>query len=79
MMNIYIIQIVSAKKKLFDKLTEECTENIDVIKIDNELVNKKECTSCIVYIVLFCIFFIISIVIGIYCVYFHWYLKKNIH
>ena len=60
------------EKRLLDPLIGECTENIDVIKSEHE----KECGSCIVYIVLFSIFFTISIVIGIYFVYSHWYLKK---
>ena len=47
-----------------------------MIKNDNENEHKKECSSCIVYIVLFSIFFTISIGIGIYFVYYHWYLKK---
>ena len=64
------------RKKLIDELTEKCTENIDVIKIDNENEHVKECSSCVVYIVLFCIFFTILIVIGIYFVYSHWYFKK---
>ena len=64
------------RKKLIDPLIEECTENIDVIKNDNENEHKKQCSSCTVYIMLFSIFFTISIVIGIYFVYYHWYLKK---
>ena len=43
----------TCRKKFFDKLIEECTENFDVIKIDNENEHKKECSSCIVYIVFF--------------------------
>ena len=66
------------KKKLFDKWIEECKENIDVIKIDNENEHKKECSSCIVYIVFFSIFFTISIVFGIYFVYSHWNYQLNI-
>ena len=59
------------RKKLTDSLIEECTKNIDVIKTDNENEYIKECSSCIIYIVLFCIVFIITIVIGIYFVYSH--------
>ena len=36
LVNISIIQIVSVEKKLIDSLVEECTENIYVIKTDNE-------------------------------------------
>ena len=66
------------RKKLFDKLVEECTENIDEAKIINENEHKNECSSCIVYIVLFSIILVINIGIGIYFVYSHWYLKKDI-
>ena len=65
------------RKKLIDSLVEECSENIDVIKIDSENDHIKECSSCIVYIVFFSIFFAISIVIGIYFVYSHWHFKKD--
>ena len=37
-----------------------------------------KCSSSTLYIVLFSIFFTISIGIGIYFVYFYWYLKKDI-
>ena len=36
LVNISIIRIVSVEKKLIDSLVEECTENIYVIKTDNE-------------------------------------------
>ena len=69
------------RKKLFDKLIEECTENIDVVKINNENENENENKYSfrivyIVCIVLFSIILAISIGIGIYFVYYHWYLKK---
>ena len=64
------------RKKLFDKLIEECNENVDEVKINNK--HKKECSSCIVYIVLFSVIIAINIGIGIYFVYSHWYLKKDI-
>ena len=66
------------RKKLFDNLIEECTENIDVVEINNENEHKKECSSCIVYIVLFSIILAINIGIGIYFVYSHLYLKKRL-
>ena len=53
------------RKKLVDKLTEECTENIDEVKIAEH-----KCSSCILYIVLFSIFFAINIGIGAYFVYY---------
>ena len=41
------------RKKLVDKLTEECTENIDEIKIASGNKHKNKCSSCALYIVLF--------------------------
>ena len=38
---------------------------------------KKVCGSCIIYIVLFAIFFIRSICISSVFIYFYWYLKKG--
>ena len=66
------------RKKLVDKLIEECTENIEEVKITSKNEHENKCNSCIVYIVLFSIFFIANIGIGIYFVYSHWYLKKDI-
>ena len=65
------------RKTLIDKFAEECTENIDEVKTDNENEHKKEFSSCTVYIVLFSIILLISIGIGTYFVYSHWYLKKD--
>ena len=47
------------KKKLVDKLVEECTENIYELAVASE--NKHKFSSCIPYIVLSSIFFTISI------------------
>ena len=57
-------------KKLVDKLTEECTENIDEVKIASENRHKKKCSSCTLYIVLFSIIFTINIGIVAYFVYY---------
>ena len=61
------------RKKLVDRLIEECTENTDETKLVNitfaENENKDKCNSYVVYKVLFFTFFIISIGIGIYFVY----------
>ena len=65
------------RKKLYDKLIDECTENTDVVMIDDE--NKNKCSFSIVYImciVLFSIILTISIVIVIYFVY-HKYVNRN--
>ena len=67
------------KKKLIDPLAEECTENIDETKLVNitiENENKDKCNSYVVYMVLFFIFFVISIGIDIYFVY-HNYVDRN--
>ena len=66
------------RKKLVDKLVEECSENID----ENEMISvtlndyEKLCGSCTIYIVLFVIALLITIGISSVFVYFHWYLKK---
>ena len=73
------MKIVSAEKKLFDELVEECSENIDGNEmIYNGTVNDygNVCNSCAIYIVLFVIFLLISIRISGAFIYFHWYLKK---
>ena len=72
------------KKKLVDKLVErssaeECTENVDEVKITRmaSLGHEDECvcsyTICVVLAVIVLTF---SIGIGTYFVYFRWYLKK---
>ena len=76
------------RKRLVNKLVEECDEKIDEKKLHptelhsnktiyNSSLNvyEKICSSCTVYIVLFVIFFIISISISSVFTYFHWYLK----
>ena len=43
------------RKRLIDKLVEECTENIEETKlVENENKHENKCSSCTVYIVLFC-------------------------
>ena len=57
------------RKRLIDKLVDECNENIDEeVKIVHE--NKDKCSSCILYIVLFSIFFTKNIGIIAYFVYY---------
>ena len=67
-----------------DKLIEECTENIEEIKLVERTLGKNEhkCSSCTLYIVLFWIFFIFSVInigIGIYFNYYKYmsHNKKN--
>ena len=65
------------RKRLIDKLVDECDENINEVEITQA---KNECSSSTLYIVLLSIFFIISIGISIYFAYFYYYLKKyNAH
>ena len=70
------------RKKLVDELVEECTENVEEVKLakitsaENE--NKHKHSFCTLYIVLFSILFTINVGIGTYFVYSHWYLKKDV-
>ena len=71
------------KKRLVNKLAEECTENIDetrLVEINstecNSIENKCKHNSWTPYVVLFSIIFTVNIGIGSYFLYFHWYLKK---
>ena len=59
------------RKKIVDKLVEECTENIDKVKIAecNAVENIRKYNSCKLYIVLFSIIFAINIGIATYFVY----------
>ena len=65
------------RKKLVDKLNEECTENVEEVKLAKttsaEHENKHKCSSGTLHIVLFSIIFIINVGIGSYFLYFHWY------
>ena len=69
------------RKKLVDKLVDECTETVEEVKLakitltENE--NSYKCSSCTVHTVLFWIFFTITVGgIGAYFLYFHGCLKK---
>ena len=69
------------RKKLTDKLIDECTETIEEMKLANitftENENNYECGSCIVYIVLMMIAFTIFTGITVYLVYYNWSLINN--
>ena len=62
------------RKKLIVRLVEQCTENVEEVKLakitltENE--NKCKCSSCTLYIVLFSIIFAINVGIGTYFVYY---------
>ena len=65
------------KKKLYDKLIDECIEITDMVMIDDK--NRNKCSFSIVYIVcivLFSIILTISIVIVVYFVYSN-YVNRN--
>ena len=69
------------RKRLVDKLVEECGENVDEAKLTEialvENQNGYKCSFCAVYIVLFKIFFTSNIGgISAYFIYFHGCLKK---
>ena len=61
------------KKKLGDKLVEECTENIDEVKIaESGLFERRNeyKSSCTIYVALITTVFTISIVTGTYFIYY---------
>ena len=71
------------RKRLIDKLIDECTETVEEVKLtkttiaENENENSYKHNSCTVYIVLLLIFFTINVSgIVTYYVYSQWYLKK---
>ena len=66
------------QKDLLDKLTKECTKNVEEVKLakitSTEDENKHKCSFCALCIILVLILFTINFGIGTYFVYFHWYL-----
>ena len=65
----------TCRKKLVDKLIDECTETTDEeVKILDK--NENKCSSYILYIMLFSIFFTINVGIGAYFVYYK-YVNRN--
>ena len=78
----FFVQCFKCRKRLVDKLVEECNGNNNEKKLlSSEMTNvtlserKNVCKSCIIYVLLFVILIIISISIGSALIYFHWYLK----
>ena len=70
------------RNKLVDKLVEKCNENIDGNEmIYNETINVSssdyKCGSCTLYIVLFVVFLVTSVIINAVFVYFYWYSKDS--
>ena len=77
--NLYVINC-KFRKKLVDKLVEECSENTDGNKIihNGSLIDYENvCNSGTMYIVLFVIAFLIIIGISSAFAYFHWCLKRD--
>ena len=58
---------------LVDKLVEECNETIDE---EVERIENNKCNSCIVYIIVFSIFFAINVGISDYFAYYK-YMNRN--
>ena len=67
------------KKRLVDKLVDECTENIDEVKIAKVTLteNMRKYSSCILYILLFAIIFTINVGISTYFVYYKYMNRKK--
>ena len=69
------------RKRLVDKLVEECSESTDEVKMVGITLFEHEnvCTSyCRIYVVLITVILSISIGIDAYFVYSHWYLKNDV-
>ena len=80
------VENCKCRKRLIDKLVEECSENIDgnempyneTLDVISLNVYKKMCNSCTMYIVLFVLFFIRSIcIISVLIYFFYCYLKND--
>ena len=66
---------------MIDKLVDKCNETVEEVKPAIITLGENDSykfSSCIMYAVLFWIFFMINIGgIGAYFIYFYWYLKKD--
>ena len=75
------VEYCKCRKKLVDKLIDECTQTIEEVKLakitfaENE--NENKYSSCTVYIVLMIVIFTIFTEITIYFVYYNCSLIKN--
>ena len=74
------MKIIKCRKKLVDKLVEECSESNGEVKITEckSVENIHKCSPCTLYIVLFSIVSTINVGIGTYFVYSHGHLKKEV-
>ena len=76
------MKIVNCRKKLVDKLIDECNETIEEVKLakitltENE--NENNYSSSKVFIVIMIVVFTIFTGITIYFVYYKWSLIKNV-
>ena len=70
------------RKKIVDKLVEECTETVEEVKLAKITLDKNEnkykCSSFTLYIVLVIVAFKICARIGTYFIYYNWSLVKNV-
>ena len=71
------------RRLVVDLLVEECSKNIDengmvYNETFNILLNDYKCNSCALYILLFVVTLVISVIIGSVFIYFYWYSKRNI-
>ena len=76
----YDYENCKCRKKLVDKLIDECTETIEKLKSANITIfeiGSCERSSCIVYIALMIVVFTIFTGITVYLVYYNWSLIKN--
>ena len=67
------MQNVRCRKRLIDKLVEECSENIDEVKMTRITLaedENKHKSSCTIYVALIMIIFTICIGIGTYFIYY---------
>ena len=73
------MKICTCRKKLVDKLIDECTETIEEVKLAEITIfeNENKYGSCRVYIVLMMVVFTIFTGISIYFIYYNWSLIKN--
>ena len=71
------------RKKLVDKLVDECTETVEEVKLAKitpfENRNNYEYNSCRVYVILMIAVFTIFTGITVYLVYYNWSLINNIY
>ena len=78
---IFRCENCKCRKKLVDKLIDECTETIEEVKLANitftENDNNYECGSCIVCIILMIVACTIFTGITVSLVYYNWSLIKN--